>query len=218
MKSMLAFIVLTYQIAAAGSRHVSPSFSVVGAVGQSFSNLQHWPFSGIVALAGSEGQLVHPGVAFSGGLQYGPIFELRGTHFFTSLETGYSEIKPSPLVAARFTLDGGLRRTPIMVWGKVISETLLSPFIRLGAGAARTEVWNIFSPDDGNSTRNHRWQFCWGVGAGLNYQTSDAVGFELYCDGWVTEDDLTFAPTDYGQGILGPFYLWSLGIRTIVEL
>jgi hypothetical protein len=217
MKSTLVFLILVCQIATGGTRHRNPSFSIVGAVGQSFSNWQDWHFGGVISL-GSEDKPIHPGLALSGGLQYGPIFELQGVHFLISLESGYTELSPSRLIGSSFTLEGGLRRVPIMIWGKVVSETPLSPFVRLGTGVARTEFWNIFSPDDGKSTRIHRWQYCWGVGAGLNYQISDLIALELYSDGWVTEDDLAFGPTDYRQGILGRFYVWSLGFRTTVEL
>ena len=218
MKAILILILLVSQTTVGGTRHINPAFSVLGSVGTSFSNYQYWPFSGFVTLGSPEGKPIHPGFAASGGLQYGPVFELEGIHLLVSLESGYTQLSPSRLVGINFTRDGGLRQIPIMIWGKALSETPLSPFVRLGAGVAGTEFWNILSADEWNSTRIHRWQFCWGVGAGMNYQISDPVGLELICDAWVTEDDLMFGPSDYRQGIRGPFYLWSLGIRTTVEL
>ena len=159
MKPTLVVIILTCQIATGGTRHDNASFTFVGAVGQSFSSWQDWHFGGVISL-GSKDNPIHPGLALSGGLQYGPLVELQGIHFLISLESGYTELSPSKLVASSFTFDGGLRRIPIMIWGKVISKTPLSPFVRLGTGVARTEFWNIFTPDGGNSTRIHRWQFC----------------------------------------------------------
>jgi hypothetical protein len=161
---------------------------------------------------------LRPGLGVGLGFEYGPIIRLHGALMSSSIEVAYGQ-EYSDIGNSSGTIEAGIQRLPIMLWVRIISETDLSPFLCLGAGAARTDFREIASYVGGPNIRFHKWHFSWGIGGGLNYQIDRTIGIELFLDAWMSEGDIIDrSSTGYEDGVYGPLGVSVVGIRGVFSL
>jgi hypothetical protein len=193
-------------------------FSFVGFVGGASDGQKAWGFS-IINLSGKLLTApIRPGVGFGIGLEYGPIVRLQGALLIPSIEVSYGQER-AELNFERGTIEAGIQRLPILLWVKIISESNLSPFLRLGAGIAKTDYREVGYHDRGPNIRFHEWHFAWAFGTGLNYQLSRTIAGEFFFEDWISEQNIVgLNSIGYEDGLYGRFGILALGLRAIVSL
>lgn len=193
-------------------RILDPHFSIIGAVGAGWDGGRKWTFESY------DYAPITPGMSFSVGLEYGPLVRLAGALVAPSVELSFGEERASQSFPAGL-VTGGIQRMPIMLWVRVMSETELSPFLRIGAGVAKTDFREDASSRRGATIRFHEWHFSWGFGGGLNYQIADRISTELFIDVWESEADI-LGPNSRGRqdGIFDRYGLQAFGLRGLFSL
>ena len=191
----------------------SPVFSIVAAGGLSWSGSSSIPF--YPYFLGTYFAQVHPGPSFSAGMQYGPLYSIAGTELFVSAELGFGQEAGRAQFGSEYN-EARVQRFPTLLWLKAKSTTALSPFLRAGIGAARTDLRETASLTTGIETpiSIHRWTFIWGVGGGLNYQFSSKIQLELFVDGWISDARIVrFDQWGNQLGITNSYVLSPFGVR-----
>lgn len=168
-----------------------------------------------------------PGVSLTAGVQYGPLVTLHGASIYSSVEvaygrtgTGKQRIKGSIIrFAEENAAELEIRSIPIMVWLTLITDNILSPYIRFGAGLSRTDVRDEYFFSDGPTARFHQWDFTWGIGGGLNLKILDNLELALFLDDWITPSDLQSAREGWATFKLkGPNKMTAVGFRCLAHL
>jgi hypothetical protein len=171
-------------------------------------------------MVGSFGMAINIGPNFAVGLQYDPKLNLAGTSIMFSTEAGFGQLagaNESPSGTNRIVV----RRMPIMVWTKVTANAGLSPFIRAGAGVARTDLRETFyAPNVESSPISvQQWHFVWGVGGGLGYRVDPMWEIQIYCDTWVSEKPVTQTVQPYGEFGIEDWYMFvPVGLRVAISI
>ena len=191
----------------AQERPNQPTLSVIIDGGIGWNGPARWDFP-----RGGDAPIV-PGPSLGLGLQYGPIMQFFGTQVISSFEVGYAEQK-----AVRSSSSGetvyGVQRFPVLGGLTVIAETRLSPFIKIGAGAAKTDFRELLPQHNITNIRFHEWRFAWSFGSGINYAVDSTLSLGIYTDVWWSEQDIT-GLDDGGaeRGIFGRYALQTYGLR-----
>jgi hypothetical protein len=68
-----------------------------------------------------------------------------------------------------------------------MTESRLSPFVRVGVGISKTDFRETYSYNPNISIRFHDWAFTWGIGGRFNYSFSPQFDVALFLDDWITE-------------------------------
>jgi hypothetical protein len=127
----------------------------------------------------TEDEIINPGWYVNLGLGYGPFKILDLTEFRLSITAGYTKVSTSVIELKHTPSDAQLiiETFPILIWGKLQTNTKLSPFIEVGLGASRLNFIERYSYYRLNGTSFNYWSLAYGFGAGLSYKLS--VDFEL---------------------------------------
>jgi hypothetical protein len=169
-------------------------------------------------------------LAFSAGMQYGPVLKIDGAVLYSSLEMGFGTLKTKsceivPISYPRrdekeYYANLEIQRIPVMFWMTITTEMKLSPFVRFGAGISNTGFKEVYSYQDGPTVQFHKWAFTWGIGGGVRLTTSDESELALFLDDWITNAELVGkSSTNLRQNGPGtPFKMTVVGIRVVMHL
>lgn len=137
----------------------------------------------------------------------------------TSLEVGYGQVGITDHSLGTGKADMVQQRLPVMLWGTLETKNDLSPYLRIGSGISKTDFREIYTNTYVPSIRFHRWNFCWGIGAGLRYRYSEIFDIALFVDTWITEDKI-LEQNRWGDeiGTPGPESLVPAGLRVTWHL
>jgi opacity protein-like surface antigen len=129
---------------------------------------------------------VSPPRALGLGVGYGPFRCAYDTRLFFSLEglsftvgTREAELKDYPFGTAKLRVNsaGGL------VYASLSAPNRLSPFVRLGLGAARVDFEETYSSPRLKDVLMDYWAFTYGLGAGIRYAISPRLGISAFYEG-----------------------------------
>jgi len=124
--------------------------------------------------------------AFGMGVGYGPFpcaydtrlsFSLEGLWF--TVGTREAELKDYPFGTAKLRIDSELG----LAYASLSAPNRLSPFVRLGLGAARVDFAETYSSHRLRDVLIDYWAFAYGFGAGIHYTVSPRVGISACYDG-----------------------------------
>jgi hypothetical protein len=196
----------------------STRFSVCFSIGPTFGSTSWW------FIDPNESFSVYPRPALGAGIHFGPFCEAYGAQLSASFEVAYGSIGsgiqdisgqktpeygPEPLYASI-----EIRRTPLMLWLTIMSQSRLSPYVRFGAGTAQSQFREDYSSQIGPSLSFERWSFCWGLGGGLRFAVDSSYDISLFLDDWITQQDLLEQlPNGTYNGLHAPFKLSVLGLK-----
>ncbi len=139
--------------------------------------------------------------------------------FYSSAEIAYGEENALKRYST-FSVDAGIQRVPIMLWVKFVSESDLSPFLRMGIGGAKTDYRMIADNFARINVRFHQWQFCTALSGGFNYTINRSFSMEIFIDDVITFSEMTML-SPYSNETYGLFSSYSLtlgGIRMLYTL
>lgn len=188
---------------------------LMGGVGNSYA---YWVFAE-ADLSGKrvEGRM-YPGASFTVEVFYGPLVCSHGSEVWTSLSLGYSEtqtenvrISPSGMLVG----SAGIQRLAVVGWLILTTDNVLSPYIKVGMGTARTDFRESYSLTWARNIRFHQWNIAYGAEGGVTYRLLPNVDLSaLLVNWWTTKKILDKIPNYEGErnGINGPFGIWTLGI------
>jgi opacity protein-like surface antigen len=107
--------------------------------------------------------------AFGLGVGYGPFRFVYDTRFFLSVEgqsfavgTSEAELRRYPYGTARLRIESAAG----LVYASLSAPSRLSPFVRLGLGAARVEFEETYSSTELRDILIDYWALAYGLGAG----------------------------------------------------
>jgi opacity protein-like surface antigen len=152
------------------------------------------------------------------GLAYGPIPIIGQTSLTISSEVSYSEIHVDEAAVSEGTACAIWRRLPIMVWGSYSTENELTPFVRVGLGAAHIGYQEIYTNIPFNLDF-HQWGFAWGGGAGIEYRLGTGIHLGIILES-ITMLGSTYATRESGSSQDVAVYrsIVQLGIRSQFSL
>lgn len=151
----------------------------------------------------TEDEIINPGLYVNFGIGYGAFKVLDITEVFLSLTAGYTKVSTSIIELEYYPSDAQLiiETFPILLWGKLQTDTKLSPFIELGIGTSMLNFIERYS-DRLNGTSFNYWSFAYGFGAGLNYKLSTDVELVLAIDNLTNEKEhIEINDRDHKSGI-----------------
>ena len=95
----------------------------------------------------TEDELIDPGFYLNFGVGYGPFKIIDITELYLSVTAGYTKVSTSVIELENYPSDAQLtiETFPIFVWGKLQTDTKLSPFIELGIGTSRLNFIESYS-------------------------------------------------------------------------
>lgn len=169
-------------------------------------------------------------LAFSAGIQYGPVLKIDGAVLYSSLEMGFGTLKTKsceivPISDTRrdekeYYANLEIQRIPVMFWMTITTEMKLSPFVRFGAGASNTGFKEVYTYERGPSVQFRKWAFTWGIGGGVRLTTSDESELALFLDDWITNAELVGKSSTNlrSNGPGTPFKMTVVGIRAVIHL
>ena len=143
------------------NRSLEQHFSVLGHMGIGWDGRNEWQFS-VAGPTGNNGPL-SKGFSFGAGVEYGPLVRTHGAMLMSSFEIAYGQ-ESATLGLANGSAESSVKRMPAMVWMKLVSEGDLSPFVKLGIGAANTKFREVSSAQSGPNFDFSAWHFSWGAG------------------------------------------------------
>jgi len=124
--------------------------------------------------------------AFGMAVGYGPFGCAYDTRLFFSLEglsftvgTREAELKDYPFGTAKLRIDTDLG----LVYASLSTPNRLSPFVRLGLGAARVDFKETYSSPRLRDVVIDYWALAYAFGAGIRYTISPGVGISACYDG-----------------------------------
>jgi len=128
----------------------------------------------------TEDEIINPGLQVNLGVGYGPFGILDLTEFSMALTAGYTKVSTSVIELEHYPSDAQLiiETFPILIWGRLQTDTKLSPFIELGVGASRLNFIERYSYGLKGTSFNY-WAFAYASGAGLKYKISAEVEIAL---------------------------------------
>ena len=210
--TLIALSLVLLPVTTEAQRIPETHFSIVVAAGAGWDGGKTWTFESCDCAP------INPGMSIGVGLEYGPLIRVGGALVMPSIEISFGEERASQSFPTG-TIRAGVQRMPIMFWTKVIAETNLSPFLRVGAGLARTDFREDASARNGATIRFHEWGFSWGAGAGLNYQLTGGISAELFVDYWSSEKPILGVNSSGNpDGISHRYALQAFGIRGLFSL
>lgn len=135
----------------------------------------------------AEGKM-YPGASFTADVSYGPFAHFQGSELWTSLSLGYAETKTEEvqLWGNLFTGQAGIQRYVIMAWIQLTTDNSMSPFVKLGIGAAKTDFRELYTMSWARNIRFHRWNFASGGEAGVTYRLLQNLDVNASLIGWWT--------------------------------
>jgi len=144
------------------------SFSVIISGGTSLNNPITYFF-----YSESKDKLINPGLCGSVGIEYGPFEIVDITQLFFSMSAGYTKVSTSEYQLENFPSNAQLiiETFPVLFWGKLQTDTELSPFIEIGIGISKLNFIERYS-NRLNGTSLNYWSLGYAFGAGLNYKIS----------------------------------------------
>ena len=147
--------------------------------------------------------IINPGLYGNLGIGYGPFSILDPTELFLSLTGGYTKVSTSVIELEYYPSDAKLiiETFPILIWGKLQTDTKLSPFIELGIGVSRLNFIERYSQGLNGASFNY-WSFAYGFGAGLSYKFSTDVELVFAADNLTNEKEhIEINDRDHKSGI-----------------
>jgi opacity protein-like surface antigen len=199
------------------NRRLESHLSLSAFLGATWEGPNRWEFN-IISRTGSTAPIV-PGIGFGIGVEYGPLAKYEGSTLTPSVEVSFGHEYAKLKLSNGSTIEAEIQRIPILASAKIMSESNLSPFLRIGIGAAITDYRQTSPNGQGPNIRFHEWHFLWAIGGGLNYQLSDKLALELFLDDWISEKDIVADnPHSFNDGIHGRFGLSAVGLRGVVSL
>jgi hypothetical protein len=173
----------------------------------------NWHFVGLSNVT------VEPHTSYGFGIAYGPLPLVAGTGLILSTElTRITEGIDEKHIHhwAGGTASLRISTTGIMAHGTLLGEGRMTPFVRLGLGAARVHFAELYSAAYLNDIEFDYWHFSYNLGAGIRYRATPRVTLLLFCDSLLTPGERLEPTSDCREtGIFkGATSLWAgLGLN-----
>ena len=138
----------------------------------------------------TEDEFINPGLYVNFGVGYGPFRILDLTEFSMAVTVGYTKVSTSVIELEHYPSDAQLiiETFPVLIWGRLQTDTKLSPFIELGIGASRLNFLEMYSYGLNGTSFNY-WAFAYASGAGLKYIISEDFEIALAVSGITNEKE-----------------------------
>lgn len=151
----------------------------------------------------TEDEFINPGLYVNFGVGYGPFRILDLTEFSLAVTAGYTKVSTSVIELEHYPSDAQLiiETFPILIWGRLQTDTKLSPFIELGIGASRLNFIERYSYGLNGTSFNY-WAFAYASGAGLKYIISEDFEIALAVSSITNEKEhIEMNDRDHNAGI-----------------
>ena len=163
----------------------------------------------------TDNKLFNPGLYGSLGIEYGPHKIVELTQLFFSVSVAYTKVSTSEFDLNYFpsTAKLTIETIPILFWGKLQTDTRLSPFVEIGIGYSKLNFIEKYSNNSLNGTSFNYWALGYGFGAGLNYRFSESFELALGAQSLSNENEnIVENDRDHKSGIavrneVNPIYL-----------
>lgn len=189
-----------------------PSLGASFSLGTAINDPASWFF-----YFGPKDILVQLGLSGSLAATYGPFPLIGGSNLSFSPEVGFSRVQTASVEFGRGTAQAVWKRTTALLWIRLATDAVLSPYVQLGVGTMNSIFDERHSVNPEYDIALDYWTFGWGAGAGIQYRVSDDVTLSLFGDHLAGEGTRTQNRRDgSSSGIYTRSVVGVIGIRTMI--
>jgi hypothetical protein len=155
--------------------------------GTMFSGINYWEFTASYSYE-DDFRSINPNIFIGGGIETRNINIGWDASLTFRSEISYGKAKTTEITVRGDKADFQVTSIPIMFWIKLKSNGKLSPFIKIGAGAEKSEFVQSYHRLSVYSFNAEDWFFCYGIGAGIEFNLHNNFSISLFVDALTKED------------------------------
>lgn len=152
-----------------------------------FSGLSSWEFTTAYWYE-DDYYSINPNINIGIGIETTDISLIDNAFLSFRLEASYGKAKTKQVFLANSKADFQVKSTPILFWTKLKSSGKISPYIKIGIGAEKSEFIESYYSKPELGFKVKEWFFCYGMGAGIDLNYFERLSLAIFVDTIIKEN------------------------------